>query len=378
MLKNKYLLPLILILLLTFTLIGDCWVSGYDQRIKLTIDHTKIDNTLTNFPVTVFLTSTQGEEVFDEFSADEDFDRGQFALGDDTLLYAEKELFDVSESKGLYHVKIPSISSSVDTDYYFYYDKDADHNTTYIGAIGTTAGENVWDSNFKAVYHMVDNTTSTILDSTSTNNDGTKKDANEPIETVGKVGQGQDFDATNDFINCGDDVSLRPSQTLTYECIAYPDATPAGDTVCICGDYELHARILWNNNDKFKMGLQAGSWAQVETAAQTKENWYYVAFTYDGNIVKGYLQGTEFDTNSDASGDIDWAGADLITYLGSARAGTIQIFPGKLDEFRISSLTRSAAWIKATYNSLWDTLLTYGSEETKPSVTNIMFIFSNF
>ena len=55
---------------------------------------------------------------------------------------------------------------------------------------------------------------------------------------------------------------------------------------------------------------------------------------------------------------------------------------GLIDEIRISSTNRSAAWIAATYDSLWDTLLTYGAEETggsePESSSNILFIFSNF
>jgi len=49
------------------------------------------------------------------------------------------------------------------------------------------------------------------------------------------------------------------------------------------------------------------------------------------------------------------------------------------DEVRFSNTARSVAWIKATYASLWDTLLTYGDEETE-GVTgaNIMFMFSAF
>ena len=53
---------------------------------------------------------------------------------------------------------------------------------------------------------------------------------------------------------------------------------------------------------------------------------------------------------------------------------------GQIDEVRVSSTDRSAAWIAATYDSLWDNLLTYGSEETAPTgeTTNVLFIFSNF
>jgi hypothetical protein len=52
------------------------------------------------------------------------------------------------------------------------------------------------------------------------------------------------------------------------------------------------------------------------------------------------------------------------------------------DEFRISDTIRSAAWIGATYDSLWDTLLTYGAEETEggeeEAETNVLFLFANF
>ena len=58
------------------------------------------------------------------------------------------------------------------------------------------------------------------------------------------------------------------------------------------------------------------------------------------------------------------------------------VFDGIMDELRISSTARSSAWQNATYDSLWDTLLTYGSEETggsePESSSNILFIFSNF
>jgi len=59
---------------------------------------------------------------------------------------------------------------------------------------------NVWDANFKGVWHSKDITTSTINDSTAIENNGTKKAANEPIEADGKIAKGQSFDGSNDFI----------------------------------------------------------------------------------------------------------------------------------------------------------------------------------
>ena len=64
--------------------------------------------------------------------------------------------------------------------------------------------------------------------------------------------------------------------------------------------------------------------------------------------------------------------------IGADSAGASYFAKGIIDEVRISLTKRATAWLKATYNSLWDTLLTYGSEETEAVVTNVMFMFSNF
>ena len=45
----------------------------YDKRIKLTIDNSKVDSDVSWFPVTVFFTAAQAEEIFDEFEKHMDF-----------------------------------------------------------------------------------------------------------------------------------------------------------------------------------------------------------------------------------------------------------------------------------------------------------------
>lgn len=52
-----------------------------------------------------------------------------------------------------------------------------------------------------------------------------------------------------------------------------------------------------------------------------------------------------------------------------------------IKEIKMDIKKASEQELKArAYDSLWDTLLTYGSEETAPpaSDTNVLFIFSNF
>jgi len=361
------------------------WLNGYDKRIKLTVSNTNIDAELTWFPVTVFLTSTQGEEVFAEFDADADFDRVAFTTSDEsTQLYADCELFDDSESKAIYHIAKTgvAISNTGTTDFYMYYDNDAAHNTTYISASGGTAAQSVWDGNFKAVYHMADGaSTSAIYDSTSNNNDGTKKGANEPVEAAGKVGLAQDFNGTDEYITLPD---LALSTPFTVEIVATPDAidgsgvilgidntgiTPVGVAL---GFYDGTDEIMIGNVD-FQKGLDdisayltngtANHWCDVVNASDD------IDFYLDGADMVSDLDTTTYWTNN----------ADY--YLIGARQAAeyySRFFNGKVSEVRISSSTRNAAWIKATYNSLWDTLLTYGSEETGGVTYNAINFGMNF
>ena len=368
---KKYILPLILILCFTYILTGHCWVAGYDQRVKLTIDQTKIDTAdLENFPVTAFFTAAQAEEIFAEFDADEDFDRGQFALGDDTLLYAEKELFDDSESLGIYHTKIPLVYFDADTDYYFYYDNDADHNTDYIGAINTAAGAAVWDGNFEAVYHMVDATTSTVVDSTSNNNDGTKKGANEPIEATGQVGQGQDFDGADDYIGITDIAALAGTQTIEA---TVRSTFSAGMNQYIWDEggnvYQIQLYDVDDSDGKPLVAFN-GHLFTGATELQNTNTWYQITCTADGTSLVSYVNGSQDGTTTGT--EQTPANITLGCYGGSG-----QFFDGIIDEVRVSSSVRTAAWIKATYNTLWDTLLTYGSEEIGGVTANaIMFGFA--
>jgi len=356
----------------------------YDKRIKLTISNTNVDSDLSDFPVTIFFTSTQAEEIFTEFDADSDYMKCAFTSSDGTTqLYAEKELFDDSEQKAIYHVKVTSVSSSAGTDIYYYYDNSASDNTTYIGAINTTAGGHVWDSNFKAVYHMIDATTSTILDSTSNNNDGTKKAANEPIETTGEVGQAQDFDGSDDKIDCGNNASLEFSTNdfgvgLLFKTTDTTD-TPANligkmTTDTTATGWRVHKGDSASNNICFDTWEgSANSCISAASTGYLDGEFHYLYISRTGTTLKIYLDGVEKTSTALTLRDVTNSNP---LWIGKDNWENSNPFDGDIDEIRIS--VRSAAWIKATYNSLWDSLLTYSSEETKPSADNAVMFGINF
>lgn len=142
---KKYLLPLILILLLAFTLIGNCadWLSGWDQRIEITLgDYAgDIGAEVTWWPATVFLTAAQCEEVFVELTTDAEYLKTAVTKADGTTeMFAEFELFDVSEELGLFHTSKDDWTINANTSIFLYYDKYHADNVDYIGKKDVTMG----------------------------------------------------------------------------------------------------------------------------------------------------------------------------------------------------------------------------------------------
>lgn len=216
------LISLALLLALLFTSAGTGIVHAnpdpgwYDAnwayRKIITTDHTKVPNTdQTDFPVLINRT-------------DADFTKARtdgydfvFSQSDGTTeLKYEREKWDDGTGELIAWVKVPSLSSTVDTDIYIYYGNAAQ---------GTDKAdpENVWDTNYKLVQHLKDITTSTTAttDSTTNANNGTKKAADEPAEADGKIGKGQDF--SDDYITVSDSVELRGMSALTIKAWIYAD-----------------------------------------------------------------------------------------------------------------------------------------------------------
>lgn len=344
---------------------------GYSKRIKITVDHDKIDSSLSHFPITMYLNSGNGEttKVFDEIGTN--YLKMMITKSDGiTPLYVEVEKWDYGNKIGVLHCGLSgdTISDSGDTDYYIYYDSTQPDNTAYIGLIDSTPGHNVWDSYFECVLHMCDLDTSNVADSTSHGNDGAKVGANNPVEVSGKIAEAQDFNGVTSHITLGAN-TFDPlvNNSYTLECIFKADSLPGNS------DYkrliDLEGRIAYLQSDAgvsaWKFGFYNGAALQEVTNNTLYTTGQYIYFTADwdkiNDLVHLYINGSNVQSagctgtpdNSQNRHNVIGASYDLISAESE----------GIIDECRISSVLRGSAWSKATYNSLWDTLLTYGNEE---------------
>ena len=98
-----------------------------------------------------------------------------------TILDHEIEDYDSTNGDIVAWVKIPSLSSSVDTDIYMYY------------GCGTAENQEnppgVWSNGYEAVYHLHDD----VNDSTTSHN-GTDYNAPDPVHVDGQIADGHDYE----------------------------------------------------------------------------------------------------------------------------------------------------------------------------------------
>lgn len=324
------------------------WDNNWDYCRKITINSDKVDEELTNFTVLVYLDSSR----INWTNVQDDLDDLRFIANDNTtLLKYEIENYTANSEAWLW-VKIPSVSNTSDTFFYMYYGNNACSSGEH--------AQNVWDSNFKMVHHMNDYNTTHIVDSTSNDNDGTKKGVNEPIETSnGKIDDAQYFDGTNDYIALGSSASL---QITNGTFMAWVKTSDAGSSYRDILDYP-HAYGLWTKDNIFGVyDWGSGGWKSSGTAINDG-NWHQVVFVKNYNVASGsvfYVDGVQVGS--------------AITYASNTHDSDLKIgiestsssgepFNGTIDEVRISNIARSGAWINASYYSGKDELLTFGSEE---------------
>lgn len=301
----------------------------------------------------------------------------------------EIQQWDVQDRKAILWTKVPTVSSGTDTNLYLYYDETKDDNDTYVGIVNSSPAQDVWDSNFKAVWHMNQHPsfgTDAIKNSASASNHGTSAGTMTSSDLVdGKIGKAIDFDGTDDYLNCGSDSSLDDISTITIETIFKPATWGDGAagriaTKAVNNDDGWNTYI-WDTEDNF--GFQQG-WSTTNGVWYTPTNsiilneWYYSAVQYDRSYSTSdkpiiYLNTVSqtLSTLATPVGSIESdAAQDMV--IGS-RGGTDREFYGIIDEVRISDIHRSEAWIKATYYSNWDNLITYDSEQLRP-----IFLFNGY
>jgi hypothetical protein len=347
------------------------WLDGWTKRVKITINNSDIDEILVDFPILVYLSNgSSGEDNndlshdFDELQSNANRKKIAITTADGvTQCYVEIERWNDANEQAWLWVKVPSIRNSADTVLYLYYDKAQADNIVYVGDTGSPAAQNVWDSYFKGVWHLgeISGGVGAIKDSTSNNNNGTDN-GSPTFNATGQIDSAISFDGIDDYINMTNSASLQFTSSLTIEAWVSLGSFGSGTDVDIIlrkGEGNPNDWQLAIHDQRLGLRIEEDDGAGLDgSTILTTTTWFYLTGTWDGSVRRVYLNGSE-DGSGSKTGSITPDARDI--YIGG-RSGT-DLSAGVVDEVRASNATRSAAWVKASYESGRDDLLSFGSEE---------------
>ena len=179
----------------------------------MTIDHTKVPSTQSNFTVLVSVTDPALKTVANggHVANANGYDIGFYAdSGGNTKLKWEVEKYDGTSGNLIAWVKIPSVSSSSDTVFYLMYGNSS---------INTDQSDppNTWDSNFKGVWHMADSAANTtIRESTVTGANGTNNANTSSKTATGQIGNALSYNGSTDGSFAAINLSATNIVTLSF------------------------------------------------------------------------------------------------------------------------------------------------------------------
>jgi|GEM_PF-2445010 len=317
-----------------YVTIDNSWYdSNWLYRKVVILDGTNFCTTVNAFPVPVILS---GDADLQADAQADGFDILFTADDGVTKLPHEIETFTKASGDLVAWVKL-DITAGVDQTLYMYY------GNTGAGDQQDTA--NVWDANFLGVWHLAEDvvdegTGGSHSDSTSPNYDGTQ---NNNERTTGKIGFGQYFDGTDDYIQVSNDFA---PVDVTFSCWV---------KIGVGGEWFLNKYESTSNGWGLKSISDGGGSVQIredigggnvgvyDTVIGTTE-YHNVVAVMDSLEMKLYVDGGLVGSGTNSDGTLaDFSGNLFI----GARRSTNNYFDGSVDEVRISNIARSPVWIEA-------------------------------
>lgn len=298
----------------------DNWYNAsWGYRVKITIDHTKVAETSTNFPV-----------LITEANLPAGFWTHVNASGSDIVVTSEdgttkldRELVainTVSQTMEL-HVRVPTLENLDPTVLFLYYGN--------AGASETNAAT-TWSA-YRNVYHM---TATTPTDSTGTT---TTTGASGGTVTAAKIGVGLNFVGTGkvDF-----SATITTARTLSFW--YYPRTNGGGNFGSVFGSngYNDGIRHVGGNPIVYRRSGTA-----IVSSSSTFNTWKHLVFSYNA----GTGQITLIENGS--AGTATATTMYTLYHLVGISAATNRAPDGLVDEMRISTSTLSSGWALTEYNN---------------------------
>lgn len=360
------LIILISLILMLFCGSASAWDNEYrNYRQEITVSHINVSGSdLINYPT--FLNISKDNDM------QSDYDDVIFYDGSGNLMSAEleKEYTDYA----LVWINITTLETS-DTSFWMYYG-----NATCSDSWDT---DGVWNTGYVMVQHLNEspaNGSAGHLDSTSNNNAGTPEGfdgtAGSTTAGNGKINGANEFDGSNDYINCGTDESLNITDEILITAWIKTQANVLTTIVQKYengGAYAGYGFFIEATTGKLRWYNDGTGW-KVSTGSVCDDEWHHVVVACDAPTGTFYIDGSPsgtFTYMNPSNNSIE------ILYIGTTdMVGSW--FDGSIDEVQISNVAHSSDWIKQDYEIVVNQsdIVTFGAEEDNTYVDITLHSYS--
>ncbi len=329
---------------------SDWYGCSWSKRIKVTIDDSKVNGSVSNFPVYLDL-STLPSTFFDDVLANGADLRVTKSNGTTEVAREVVWLNKTSNGGELHFVANGTLSNAANSDYYLYY---GNGSASEPSASSTYGKNKVWVNSYAGVWHLeeaVNNTTNGYTDSTSNLMHGTGTSMSFTAPTGKLSGKAQDFDGTADYIN----LPLVADPTA-YTFSVWLNADTVTSTSILVRTDSAGPTVNWSHQLSFTAASKVQHYVYASGTNTTfgitsvnTSTWYHVVGTAaNRSKIELFLDGVLYATLN-ISNDM-WTSGDRYR-LASNSGGSLGYYNGRLDELRISNVVRNGSWIKTEYNN---------------------------
>jgi len=169
-----------------------------------------------------------------------------------------------------------------------------------------------------------------------------------PIHAQG-AGKVLDFDGSDDFVNVPDSDDLDISPNITVEAWIYKDTAPLTNTYFLCKATGGFGGLKVESSGFF-FYIYSGGWrGPASMMGLPTETWIHVAGTYNGDVIRVYVNGVE-GTPFSYTGTPATGTQPLKIGRGATQWWETPAFDGKIDEVRVWKTDLDQATIQEWMN----------------------------
>ncbi len=328
--------------------------SLFAKKITVTFSGVQSGAALADFPALVKLSTAIEGFSYGDFKGSNGADL-RFADSAGNLIPHEIDTWNPSGVSTVW-VKVPSLTQGAKV-------------TAYYGSTATlpaVSSKDVWDENYVGVWHLGESALPMKESSETSSNFTTANGGAVVYAAEGIVGGSVDFGTSgrSSILNAPDHDALDGFTACTIEVWTFMDAEArsykAGGSDVSKGllskrsGYQVEGSYhLWDIGTGLSVCIASNGTSQTSItgiADVPSGVWVHQVVTFNAGNVANYKSGASSGTGTTPVKKINAGAADL--HLGNFQVGDARNFPGKIDEVRISNVSRSAAWVKATYDTI--------------------------